>query len=278
MRPRAGIILQARLGSARLPGKALAPIAGKSILAHCLRRLMFAGVAPVVLATTDRPEDLALVDVARHLGASVFRGDADDVLCRFVAAANAFGFESIVRATGDNPGTDIQAPGRLLAVLRTTEADYVYEEGLPYGAAVEAVTRDALDRAAREATRPDDREHVTTYVRRHSHRFHIVQLAAPTPLRRPDVRLTVDTATDLAHVRSLFERTGQDMPSLRQLIEVAGRQSPAAASALGASAPREAGRYATDGPAEAGHYDADGPAEAGHYDADGPAKILRRTA
>ena len=223
MRSGAGIILQARLGSSRLPGKALATIGNQTILEHCLRRLMFAGVAPVVLATTDRPEDQALADIATHVGAPVFRGDADDVLGRFVAAANAFGFESIVRATGDNPGTDIQAPGRLLAALRTAEADYVHEQGLPYGAAVEAVTRAALVRAASEATQPDDHEHVTSYVRRNSHLFCVVQLPAPAPLRRPDVRLTVDTAEDLAHVRAVFERTGSDMPSLRQLIEAAGR-------------------------------------------------------
>ncbi len=223
MRTRAGIILQARLGSSRLPRKALASIAGQTILEHCLRRLMFAGVAPVVLATTDRPEDQALAAVAQHMGAGVFRGDARDVLGRFVAAAEAFGFDHIVRATADNPGTDIQAPGRLLAALRIAEADYVCEHGLPYGAAVEAVTREALVRAAQEATRPDDREHVTTYVRRNSHLFCVVQLAAPAPLRRPDVRLTVDTAEDLAHVRALFERTGHDLPSLRQLIEAAGR-------------------------------------------------------
>jgi spore coat polysaccharide biosynthesis protein SpsF len=180
-------------------------------------------VAPVVLATTDRPEDQALADIAARVGAAVFRGDATDVLARFVAAADAFGFESIIRATGDNPGTDIQAPGRLLAAMRATDADYVYEQGLPYGAAVEAVTRDALVRAANESTRQDDREHVTTYVRRNSPLFRIVHLAAPAPLRRPDVRLTVDTAEDLAHVRAIFERTNRDLPSLRQLIEAAGR-------------------------------------------------------
>jgi spore coat polysaccharide biosynthesis protein SpsF len=223
MRSDAGIILQARMGSSRLPGKALATIGNQTILEHCLRRLMFAGVAPVVLATTDRPEDQALADIATHLGASVFRGDADDVLGRFVAAANAFGFESIVRATGDNPGTDIQAPGRLLAALRTAEADYVHEQGLPYGAAVEAVTRAALVRAASEATQPDDHEHVTSYVRRNSHLFCVLRLPAPAPLRRPDIRLTVDTAEDLTHVRAVFERTGSDRPSLRQLIEAAGR-------------------------------------------------------
>jgi spore coat polysaccharide biosynthesis protein SpsF len=223
MSPRSGIILQARLASSRLPGKALAPIGGRTILEHCLRRLMFAGVAPVVLATTTRDDDDVLADAAHRLGALVFRGDATDVLGRFVAAADAFDFEYVIRATGDNPGTDIQAPGRLLAALRGSQADYVHESGLPYGAAVEAVTRAALVRAADEATDLADREHVTTYVRRHTQLFRVLQVPAPAPLRRPDVRLTVDTADDLEQVRRLFARTGLDMPSLRQLIEAAGR-------------------------------------------------------
>lgn len=223
MSPRSGIVLQARLASCRLPGKALAPIGDRSILEHCLRRLMFAGVAPVVLATTTRGEDDALADVALRVGALVFRGDATDVLGRVVAAADAFDFDCVIRATGDNPGTDIQAPGRLLAALRGSGADYVHESGLPYGAAVEAVTRAALVRAADEATALADREHVTTYVKRQTQVFRVLQVPAPAPLRRPDVRLTVDTADDLDHVRQVFARTGVDMPSLRQLIEAAGR-------------------------------------------------------
>lgn len=223
MRTHAGIILQARFGSSRLPGKALATIAGRTILDHCLRRLLSAGVAPVVLATTDRTEDTALVEVANDLGAWVFRGDAHDVLGRYLAAADAFGFDTIVRATGDNPGVDIQAPGRLLSALRDYSADYVFEDGLPRGAAVEAVTRDALARAAGETTQPYDREHVTPYIRRNTDIFRVMQIPAPAPLRRPDLGLTVDTAEDLEHVRSLFARTGFDMPSLRHLIEASGR-------------------------------------------------------
>jgi spore coat polysaccharide biosynthesis protein SpsF (cytidylyltransferase family) len=223
MRTRAGIILQARAGSSRLPGKALATIGTQTILEHCLRRLMFAGVAPVVLATTRRPEDDALESVARALGAGVFRGDATDVLSRYVNAADAFGFDTLIRATGDNPGVDIQAPGRLLAVMRASQADYAAEDGLPYGAAVEAVTREALARAGHQSYHAEDREHVTTYVRRNTQIFHVQSVPAPAPLRRPDVRLTVDTVADLEHVRELFARAGVSMPSLRQLIEAAGR-------------------------------------------------------
>ena len=223
MRTRAGIILQARFGSSRLPGKALATIGDHTVLDHCLRRLMFAGVAPVVLATTERPEDDALEAIALKLGAGVYRGSTNDVLARYLSAADAFDFDLVIRATGDNPGVDIQSPGRLLEALRAQRADYVSEEGMPYGGGVEAVTREALRRAAHEAYHADDREHVTTYVRRSTHRFRVLQVPAPAPLRRPDVRVTVDTSADLAHVRELYARTAMDMPSLRRLIEAAGR-------------------------------------------------------
>jgi spore coat polysaccharide biosynthesis protein SpsF len=223
MRTTVGIILQARFASSRLPGKALAMIDGKTILEHCLRRLMFAGVAPVVLATTSRPEDNALERVARSLGIGVFRGDETDVLGRYVSAAEAFDFDTVIRATGDNPCVDIQAPRRLLAVMRGLDADYAGEDGLPYGAAVEAVTRDALLRAAHQAHHVEDREHVTVYVRRNTQKFRVMLVPAPAPLRRPDVRVTVDTAADLDHVRQLYARTGVEMPSLRHIIEAAGQ-------------------------------------------------------
>src|SRR5687768_3923953 len=109
MRSKAGIVLQARMASARLPGKALALIAGRSILEHCLRRLILAGVARVVLATTTREEDDALSAVAERLGVAVYRGSDTDVLARVVEAAETFDLDPIVRATGDNPAVDIQA-------------------------------------------------------------------------------------------------------------------------------------------------------------------------
>ena len=223
MRTRAGIILQARFASTRLPGKALAPLGSCTVLQHCLRRLVGGGVARVVLATTDKPEDDALAAVAQRMGVGVFRGSEHDVLQRYLDAAAQFGFETIVRATGDNPAVDIQASGRLLSALRASDADYACEDGLPYGAGVEAVTAAALRRSAGCASDSADREHVTFHIKRNAPAFQILRVAAPAPLRRPDLRLTVDTPEDLEHVRTLMTRTGRDEPSLRQIIEAAGR-------------------------------------------------------
>ena len=218
---RTGILLQARMASTRLPGKALELIEDRPILEHCLGRLVAAGVGRVVLATTTLEEDTVLCDLATRLGVAVFRGSDTDVLGRMAGAAEAFDLDPIIRATGDNPAVDIDAAERSLGALNGLHADYVCEDGLPYGTAVEAVTREALMRAAREARDPDDREHVTTWVKKRSDLWNLAFPAPPMPLRRPALRVTVDTPADLAHVRSLFARAGGGQPSLRALIEAA---------------------------------------------------------
>ena len=217
------IILQARMASTRLPGKALAPIGARSLVGHCLARLRIGGAAPVLLATTTNREDDALVAVAAKYGIPAFRGPADDVLGRFVLAAHSVGARYVVRATGDNPAVDIGGPGRVLAALRSTTADHVIEDGLPYGGAVEGVTVDALVRAAERATEASDREHVTTLIRRDRVRFTAVKVAPPTYLRRPEVRVTVDTSDDLSFMRQVAAQLDNwsDEPELRRIVTVA---------------------------------------------------------
>jgi spore coat polysaccharide biosynthesis protein SpsF len=200
--PKTAIVLQARMGSRRLPGKVLAAVAGRTILAHCVERLRASGF-PVVLATTVRPEDDVLEAAGDELGLRVVRGPADDVLARYVMTVAALSLTDVVRATADNPAVDIDAPARVLGALRRAGADYATETGLPYGTAVEAMTADALARAASLAETAYDREHVTPLLQRDP-RFTAVVLDAPPALRRPDLRLTVDTAEDLAFVERLF--------------------------------------------------------------------------
>lgn len=200
------IILQARMGSSRLPGKSLAQIGARRLLAHCISRLVAGSAAPVMVATTTAAEDDAIVEAATAYCVPVFRGPEQDVLARYVLAAHSVGARYVVRATADNPLTDVDGPERVLRALRETGADHVVEDGLPYGAAVEAMTVDALDRAAILATDTSDREHVTTLIRRDRVRFAPVVIPAPVGLRRPDMRLTVDTADDLEFMRHLSAR------------------------------------------------------------------------
>ena len=215
------IILQARLASSRLPAKALASVGGASILKRCLHRLWKSGVGPVLLATTERPEDDSLVVVARRLGVDVYRGPTDDVLTRFVGAAQRAGAEIIVRATADNPAVDIGAPGRVVRALCEARSDYSCEEGLPCGAGVEAITAASLIRASALATLAEDREHVTTYLKRHPQLFRLERRLAPPGLSRGDLRLTIDTEADLRFMRQLFSAVRTAEPSLAQLIAAA---------------------------------------------------------
>jgi spore coat polysaccharide biosynthesis protein SpsF (cytidylyltransferase family) len=202
----AAIVLQARMGSRRLPQKVLAPIGRRTMLAHCITRLGN-GRLPVIVATTECSEDDAVADEAVRYGVAVVRGHEDDVLSRYLQAAAAFGLREIVRATADNPFVDSGSAERVLTLCRRVRADHVVEHGLPIGAAVEAVTVDALARASRLITDPYDREHVTSLLRRDS-RFRALRAVAPVSIRRPGLRLTVDTPEDLEFARAVHRTLG----------------------------------------------------------------------
>jgi spore coat polysaccharide biosynthesis protein SpsF (cytidylyltransferase family) len=223
----AAIVLQARMGSRRLPGKALALVAGRTVLQHCVERLQARSGIPVVLATTTLAEDDCVVQEGKRLGVEVVRGPDEDVLGRFVMVASALSLEEIVRATADNPAVDIDAPRRVLGLRRRTGADHVTERGLPHGTAVEAVAAEALFRAANLTNAQSDREHVTLFLQRDP-RFVALRSQAPVEVHRPDLRLTVDTAKDLAFVRRVIEHAEIDTPPpvpLAVLIAAADRLS-----------------------------------------------------
>jgi spore coat polysaccharide biosynthesis protein SpsF len=218
------VVLQARMGSSRLPGKVLAPVCGRTILSHCIQRLQAAAIGEVVVATSTRPEDMAVVVEAQRHNVRIVRGSATDVLSRFLLALEDWDGPFVFRATADNPVVDIDAPGRVLKVLEGG-ADYCVEEGLPVGAAVEGMRTSALRDSATLAQSPYDREHVTPYLRHQPGRFAVRPVAAPPECYRPHLRLTVDTRDDLAYVRSLLEQAGADarLVPLREVIALADR-------------------------------------------------------
>jgi spore coat polysaccharide biosynthesis protein SpsF len=223
------IILQARMGSSRLPGKAMAPINGVPIITRCLARLCSAGRGRVVLATTTQPDDDALVAAATRAGVRVFRGDADDVLGRFARVTEQVSAQYVVRATADNPAVDPGSILRLTDAVMKQGADHAVEVGLPLGCTVEVVTAAALLDAAGRATLPDDREHVTPFIRRESSGFTCVSLPAPAAVTRPDLRFTIDTAADLDYMRRVFaaaERAPCRQTALKDLIAAAEQIGP----------------------------------------------------
>jgi spore coat polysaccharide biosynthesis protein SpsF len=122
--------------------------------------------------------------------------------------ANLLAPRWIVRATGDNPLVDIEAPRRVLRAITALDVDHVVERDLPVGCAVEAVRALALVDADGHARDPYDREHVTPFIRSAAWRYRAVVIDAPPALRRPDLRLTVDTAHDLACVTRVVRQAG----------------------------------------------------------------------
>jgi spore coat polysaccharide biosynthesis protein SpsF len=235
---RAAVIVQARMGSRRLPGKSLVDVAGRSLLGQCIWRLR-ASAVPIVVATTHASEDDAIEHEATRLGALVYRGSVHDVLGRFIDAARAAKVTRVVRATADNPAVDFSSVGRSLDILDRTHADHVIEAGLPYGTAVEAMSLDALERAAELTTDREDREHVTPFIRRDA-RFTAIRAIAPPSHRRSAVRLTVDTADDLDFLRAVLTPFSGAVtpPPFVDVLRVADRLWPAHRAGL---ALREAG-------------------------------------
>jgi spore coat polysaccharide biosynthesis protein SpsF len=218
--------LQARMGSTRLPGKVLLRIQGKSILERAVWRLRAAQtVDDVAVLTTTLEEDDAIAREALRLGARLHRGPVNDVLKRFQQASDKFGPEIIVRATADNPLIDIGTTDRIVRGIRASRLEYCMESDLPYGAATEAITAAALTRVVREARYPRHREHVTLYVKDHPDRFRIAFLVPPDNLRRPDLRVTVDTPQEFIFVESIIQELpeGFEPVPLARYIECAAQ-------------------------------------------------------
>jgi spore coat polysaccharide biosynthesis protein SpsF len=238
MKSRTAIVLQARMGSNRLPGKSMAFIDGKTIVEHCVERLRARSGLMVILATTTLAEDDALVDEAARLSVPVVRGSAGDVLSRYARAATMFDLTTLIRATADNPAVDLDAPRRTLDVLLRTGAAHVVERGLPYGAAVEAVSCEALQQAHNLAVDPDDREHVTPFLIRDP-RFTTLDLLAPAGVRRPELRFTVDTPEDLQFMRGVYRSVHHPSapPPLAALIDAADQLVADESTTTGARRP-----------------------------------------
>ncbi len=201
-------IIQARMGSNRLPGKVLEDVGGASVLARVVRRAGRARTLDaVVVATTSEARDNAVVQECRTLGVRAFRGSEDDVLDRFYRAARAADASTVVRICADCPLIDPQVIDLVVGSFFERRADYAsntLERTFPRGLDLEAMSLEALTRAWRRATDPPERVHVTPYIYRHPELFRLASVTSDSD--RSHHRWTVDTAEDLAFVRELYAR------------------------------------------------------------------------
>lgn len=201
-------VVQARMGSSRLPGKVLKGIAGASMLERVLTRTRSSpAVGTVVVATTVLDEDDGIVDEAEELGVQVVRGDSDDVLGRYAMAVRQMNANLVVRITADCPFVDPEVITTVVSSLReSANVDYAANtlepRTFPRGLDVEAVRGDVILEADQLDDDPSTREHVTPFIRE-SGRYRLLRIAHHEDLSQ--IRWTVDTLEDLTVARLLGE-------------------------------------------------------------------------
>jgi spore coat polysaccharide biosynthesis protein SpsF len=204
-------IIQARMGSTRLPGKVLRPLCGKTILAHVIDRVRASeAIDAIVVATTDRPADDTLAALVPTLGVTLFRGSEDDVLSRYYGAARAAQADTVIRITADcplfdggvlrvmlNEFTSRRAHGQALDYLSNTLA-----RTYPRGLDAEIFDFATLERTQREAAQAFEREHVTPYIYGHPERFALANHVGVPDLSQ--LRWTLDTDEDWRLIEAIY--------------------------------------------------------------------------
>lgn len=201
-------IIQARMGSTRLPGKVLMDLAGETVLARVVARVRRCRlVNQIVVATSLHPQDDAIVAECGRLGISAFRGSELDVLDRYYNAAQAANAEVIARITSDCPLLDPGVTDFTIQSFLDARPDYAsnaLERNYPRGLDTEVMTFAALSCAWQEARQPAQREHVTPFLYQHPERFNL--LAVKGDRDYSEYRWTLDTPEDLAFIRAVYSR------------------------------------------------------------------------
>jgi len=207
-------IIQARMGSTRLPGKVLQDLAGEPMLARVVNRTRRAQtIDETAIATTLLAQDDVLAQFSAARGWLCYRGSETDVLDRYYQAARQFGAEVIVRITSDCPLID---PSVIDQVVRAYHAsprvDYASnvlpKRTFPRGLDTEVFGFEVLERLWHQDQNPATREHVTQYIYKHLDQFNTRGVTYAEDLSA--WRWTVDTVEDLALVRKIYAHFGND--------------------------------------------------------------------
>jgi len=205
---KATAIIQARMGSSRLPGKVLLKVMDKTILEYVVERVRKArNVGDLIIATTTKKDDLKIVNLAKKLGIKVFCGSEADVLERYYQAATLFKAKHIIRITSDCPLIDPGIIDNVIDSYFESEADYCtnsLSQTFPDGVDVELFSYGALKDAWENAKLLSEREHVTPYIKNNPDKFKIVSLKNSINLQ--DKRWTLDREEDFIFIRCILNK------------------------------------------------------------------------
>lgn len=213
------------MGSSRLPGKVLAPIAGRPSLGRLIDRLRAArSLDDIVVATTTAPGDDVLAEWCSEYGVSVFRGSEDDVLGRVVGAHREASSDIIVEINGDDPLTDPDIVDLGVDTYLAHDVDVVTNCGMvltwPMGVYVQVFSLAALESVAQEVRDPAVREHVSLHFYENPDRFQTINLIAPACWHAPEYRFQLDYAEDLAFLEQVHQRLEPELGGLFSLEDV----------------------------------------------------------
>jgi spore coat polysaccharide biosynthesis protein SpsF len=228
MASRTACIIQARVGSTRLPGKVLETLGNATVLEHVLRRCQaIDGVDVVVCATVEGQDGDAVASLADALNFPVYRGSERDVLARYHGAAQMADADIVMRVTSDCPLIDPAVCADVLRLRQSAGADYACNNlppSWPHGLDCEAFTTAALNQAAATATATEDHEHVTPWIRRNP-AYERVNLAGPGGTWTAQ-RWTLDYPEDLTFLRAIYDRLppGAAGQSWRAVADIVARE------------------------------------------------------
>jgi len=207
------VIVQARMGSSRLPGKSLKKIGNDFIVEKVIKRLLLCKeVNDIIFAIPDSKKDDVLEDMLKKNNVKVSRGSEDDVLDRYYQAASSFNCDIIVRITADCPLIDPALIDAAVGFYKKNNYDYVsnsLERSYPRGFDCEVFSMKVLEISWRQAKNKHEREHVTPYIYLNPDKFNIYKITAPKELLRPDYRICVDTEEDFLLIKNIFDFFGQ---------------------------------------------------------------------
>ena len=203
------VIVQARMGSTRLPGKVLEEVMEKPLLSYLVERLRrLKSTQNIVIATTTNPNDQAIVDFCHFEEVPLHRGSEENVLERYYQAAKNFETDTVVRITADCPLIDPLVVDKVINYYSENFPAYDYVSNsitrtFPRGMDVEVFSFKSLEAAHKEASLAEEKEHVTPFIYRRPNRFKIGSYVYP--MNESQYRWTVDTAEDFELVSKILE-------------------------------------------------------------------------
>lgn len=204
-----GTVIQARMGSTRLPGKVLFKLPYNSettVLEHIVDRAKKVTNNNIcIVATSTNPLDNSIENLCNKKRINCYRGNEQNVLARYLETAQRYCLDHIIRLTGDNPCNDSQLIEEIIKIHLQEKNDYTKTSLYPLGTNVEIISYKALECSDHKSTDPLEQESVTLYVSKNPEKFKIKTIQAPAESKKPTIRLTLDVPQDYALLNYIFE-------------------------------------------------------------------------